>query len=60
MDTLFGKMWKIVGVMLCRWEDRVAMEDAETGEQIRYGQLASKVGFPHPPVSPVPPATACH
>ena len=55
MDTLFGKMWKIVGVILCRWEDRVAMEDAETGEQIRYGQLASKVGFPHPPVSP-----ACH
>ena len=36
-----------MGVILVRWEDRVAVEDAETGEQIRYGELASKVGFPH-------------
>ena len=34
-------------MILVRWEDRVAVEDAETGEQIRYGQLASKVGFSH-------------
>ena len=26
-------------VLNVRWEDRVAVEDAETGEQIRYGEL---------------------
>ena len=30
---------------LSRWEDRVALEDAETGEQIRYGELSAKVEF---------------
>ena len=28
-----------------RWEDRVALEDAETEEQIRYGELSTKVEF---------------
>ena len=32
-------------VKLSRWEDRVALEDAETGEQIRYGELSAKVEF---------------
>ena len=46
-------------VLNVRWEDRVAVEDAETGEQIRYGELASKVGFPHTPAaSPV--FNTCH